>query len=254
MSDAEDLANRIGQLSPMGVRFVARVVDAMSNPPQAQVGKSWIGDSAEWIEYFGLAIAGHHGLTVEPLGLVSFEVAFRNACAAIDWQVSDQGSATQRFVDTWVDVPGQERRNLSLKSTAARNLSKRTVHISKLTEAAWIQDMRSAKSRRSETLKLFEQYRSAVDAIVMLRAFRTGAGVVPSRYQLIEVPTEIFASLDGLTNDAFAADGPTLPCSYGGHDAAAFVLLDRSDAKITVKRIRVDVCTVHAEWELVPVT
>lgn len=162
--------------------------------------------------------------------------------------VDEPGSATQRFVDMTVQTGDGEERTLSLKSTAAQRLSETTVHISKLTEAAWIQDVRSAKTRRDHTLDLFRQYRSAVDAIVMLRAFRPDRAAVPTKYQLLEIPTELFTSLENAPLDAFAADGPTIDCAYQGDSAAARISLDRSDAKITVKQVNLSACTIHAEW------
>ncbi len=123
-------------------------------------------------------------------------------------------------------------------------------HISKLTEAAWIQDVRSARARRERTLELFKQYRDAVDAIVMLRAFRHEPHAVPNLYQLVEIPSGIFTSLANVPLSAFKADGPTIDCSFDGLPSAARVSLDRSDAKITVKQIQLKVCQVHAEWEL----
>ncbi|MDE0680736.1 MAG: hypothetical protein OXI11_11090 [Gammaproteobacteria bacterium] len=34
-----------------------------------------------------------------------------------------------------------------------------------------------------------------------------------------------------------------------GDQVAAVVAIDRSDAKITVRRIELSACTVHAEWD-----
>ena len=245
----DDLHSRIEALSPMGVRFVARLIDSLSSPPQADVTSSWITNNPGWVEYFGLTISAHHGATVEPLALVPFEVAFRNSCEAVGWRVEKVGSATQRFVDITVRADDGAVRRLSLKSTAARRLSATTAHISKLTEAAWIQDVRSARVRRERTLELFQQYRAAVDSIVMLRAFRR-QDAVPSKYQLLEIPTAIFASLEEVPLSAFAADGPTIDCVFQGEPAAARVSLDRSDAKITVKQIKLSSCLLHAEWHM----
>ena len=247
-TDIEELRARIQSLSPMGIRFVARLIDSLSSPPRADVTGSWITNNPDWVEYFGLTISVHHSNTVEPLGLVSFEVAFRNACEAVGWSLDEPGPATRRFVDTTVQIGDGSELKLSLKSTAAKRLSATTAHISKLTEAAWIQDVRSARTRRFKTLELFRQYREAVDAIIMLRAFRAGRDVVPTKYQLIEVPTAIFASLEEAPQSAFAADGPTVDCAYRGEPVAARVSLDRSDAKITVKQIKLSACTIHAEW------
>ena len=232
MTDREDLKARIDALTPMGVRFVARLVDSLSTPPAADTTDTWLTDSPEWVESFGLTLAGHHGLTIEPLRLVTFEIAFRDACETADWEVDAAGSATQRFVDTTVVAGDGVERKLSLKSTAAQKLSKTTAHISKLTEAAWIQDVRSAKTRQEHTVELFREYRAAVDSIVMLRAFRSGTTSVPDRYELLEIPSAIFASLEDAPQSAFAADGP------------------RSDAKITVKQIQLSACTVHAVWQI----
>ena len=253
MNDREALKRRIDGLSPMGVRFVIRMVDSLSNPPHATLRTpepTWITAQPDWIEYFGLMIAAHHGVTVQALGLANFENAFQRACEAVGWTVWQSGSATHRFTDLVVETPDSRQRKLSLKSTAAHRLSKTSLHISKLTEAAWIQDVRSARTRRHKTLELFDQYCSAVDAIIMLRAFRSDPDALPNRYQLVEVPCAIFAALTTTPITAFEADGPTVDCAYNDDPAAARVLLDRSDAKITVKQVKLTACHIHAEWEL----
>ncbi len=249
MSSPEDLKARIDRLSPMAVKFAFRLVDSLAAAPVARVAEgTWLTCEPEWLEYFGLEISAHHAVTAEPLGSLGFESAFRNACAAAGWSADAAPSATRRFVDVALRT-GDTLRRLSLKSTAARRLSERTVHISKLTEAAWIQDVRSTRSRRTRTLELFREYREAVDAILMLRAFREPTKL-PTRYQLVEIPSRLFASLEQLPESAFAADGPVLDCAYGGCASAAQVAIDRSDAKITIRKILLAVCTVHAEWRL----
>ena len=244
-----ELKARLDTLSPTGIRFVARMVDSLSAPPFAKVNSpaTWLPD--EWVEYFGLALSVHHGTTTEPLAQKGFETVFRNACESVNWEAGEQGSETRRFLD--LEVCPEQGRNLklSLKSTAAQRLSKTLVHISKLTEAAWIQDMRTARDRRSKTLALFREYMEAVDSIMMLRAFRSGQDT-PSSYQLVEIPGAIFKSLQEAPLASFNADGPTIDCSYRGLEVAARVALDRSDAKITVKQVRLEVCTVHVEWEM----
>jgi len=253
VSDTDDLKAKIDGLSPIGIRFVTRFVESLGNPPVATPGLSWLNEDPAWVEYFGLVISGHHGTTVEPLRTEGFEVGFRNACEALEWELTPPGSATRRFVDLDVTTDDGLMRRLSLKSTAARNLSLTTLNISKLTEAAWIQDMRSANQRRARTLDLFREYRDAVDAIVILRAFRL-PDELPTRYELVEVPSEIFASLEDAPPAAFAKDGPTIDCEYAGHPKAARILLDRSDAKVTIKSIQLAVCTLHAVWEIDPAT
>ncbi|MYN64911.1 MAG: hypothetical protein F4X11_07775 [Acidobacteria bacterium] len=254
MNDRDTLKARIDTLSPMAVRFVARLVDSLSEAPTPHtVTPTWLTKHPDWIEYFGLAVSAHHGATTEPLVQTSFETVFRNACQAVAWPTDPPGSATRRFVDMTVTPPDGKTRRLSLKSTAAKNLRERTAHISKLTEAAWIQDVRSAKARRQRTLELFRDYRGAVDAIILLRAFREPAQM-PNRYQLVEIPSDLFKSLEDTPESAFAADGPVINCSYRGLPSAGQVAIDRSDAKITIRRIELAACTIHAEWRLVQST
>ena len=222
----EDLKKKIDELSPMGVVFAARMIDSLANPPQTKRPKpneTWITSSPRWIEYFGLVISAHHGITVEALGGRSFETAFRETCEAVDWGLDPPGSATQPFVDLAVTAADEQVRKLSLKSTAAQRLSETTAHISKLTEAAWIQPRQSARKRKKQTLEHFKAYCEAVDAIVMLRAFRTNPTAMPHRYQLIEIPTAIFKSLEDAPRTAFRDVGPTIDCAYRGNAQAARV-------------------------------
>ena len=250
-TDLEELKARIDTLSPAATRFVARIVGSLSSPPQAIVNPqtTWLTEDEDWIEYFSLALSVHHGTTTEPLGLTGFEIVFCNACDSVGWMYEKPESATHRFVDLVIRRPREQQRRLSLKSTAAQRLSRTTAHISKLTEAAWIQDMRNSRERRRRTRELFRDYMATVDSIIMLRAFRK-PNEVPVRYQLLEIPTAVFGSIREAPLSAFAADGPTVNCSFQGHEVAARVTLDRSDAKVTVKQIALAACIVHAEWDL----
>lgn len=81
----------------------------------------------------------------------------------------------------------------------------------------------------------------------MLRAFREAPGEVPSLYQLVEVPADIFDAIQTAPLDVFARDAPLVDCTVGGSNVAV-VAIDRSDAKITVRQIQLSACTVHAEW------
>ena len=245
----DELKATLDSFSQVKIEFVARVMESLANPPSANIRSkgTWLTSEPDWIEYFGLALSVHHGATTEPLGFTAFETVFRNACEHLLWPIDPPGSSTQRFVDMVVRPQSGKRRQLSLKSTAAKNLSKKTLHISKLTEAAWIQDARTARDRRDRTLELFRQYRRAVTQIVVLRAFRKDVGMVPHKYQLVEIPVSIFDSIQQTPLKVFERDAPVIECTVGDRVAAA-VAIDRSDAKITVRRVQLSACTVHAEW------
>ena len=246
----DELKATLDSFSPVKIEFVARVMESLANPPSANIRSkgTWLTSEPDWIEYFGLALSVHHGATIEPLGLSSFEAVFRNACEHICWSVDPPGSRTRRFVDMVVRPKSGKRRRLSLKSTAAKSLSKSALHISKLTEAAWIQDARTARDRRDRTIELFRQYKRAVSQIVMLRAFRENIDDIPHKYQLVEVPVSIFDSIQKSSLKVFERDAPVIECIVGDR-VAAVVAIDRSDAKITVRRVQLSACTVHAEWD-----
>lgn len=246
----DELKAKLDTFSAAKIAFVASVVESLSKPTHANIRSAgtWLTAEPDWVEYFGLALAVHHAATTVPLGLTPFETVFRNACKHVGWSVTGPASATQRFVDVSVKVADMAPRHLSLKSTAAKNLSKKSVHISKLTEAAWVQDTRTPSARRRRTRELFADYRSAVTAILMLRAFRDDADKVPHLYQLVEIPVEIFDSIAIAPLSAFQRDAPVIDCKDSEGRVVARVAVDRSDAKITIRSILIDACTVHAEW------
>ena len=244
----DEIKATLDNFSAAKVAFVAKVVESLSHPPHTEIRSpgTWLTAQPDWIEYFGLALSLHHAATTVPLGLTSFETVFRNACEHAGWSVDPPTSATRRFVDLTVQN-GTDLRQLSLKSTAAKSLSTSVVHISKLTEAAWIQDARTPKARRDQTLALFREYQSAVSEIIMLRAFRGAPDEMPTQYQLVEIPATIFDSMQTEPLATFSSDAPVIQCRAEGQTVAR-VAIDRSDAKITVRGIRLSACTIHAEW------
>ena len=246
----DELKAALDSFSSAQIAFVSKIFQSLAEPSRVRVAtrRTWLTSNAEWIEYFGLALSVHHAATTVPLGRSSFEAVFRSACEHVDWSVDPPGSPTRRFVDMTVDTGSGAPKRLSLKSTAAKNLSKTTAHISKLTEAAWIQDTRRASDRRLHMLQLFREYRQAVSAIVMLRAFRDSDREIPSRYQLLEVPVTIFSSVQRAPLGDFRSDAPVIACRGVDDTVLARVALDRSDAKVTIRSIRLASCVLHAEW------
>jgi len=82
----------------------------------------------------------------------------------------------------------------------------------------------------------------------MLRAFRDEMGNTPRKYQLVEIPVSIFDSIQQAPLQVFGSDAPVIECTVDDR-VEAVVAIDRSDAKITVRRVQLSACTVHAEWD-----
>ncbi|WP_417724770.1 hypothetical protein [Salipiger sp.] len=183
----------------------------------------------------------HHYFLGSPLATNSFEAAFTRAARSGGHRVA-QADDGQRFWD--VEIDG---RKISLKSTAQKGLRARRLHISKLCEAAWIQDMRGPAQREEATKRLFADYTATVDSIIQLRLFRAAA-----HYELVEIPTSLLRQVAHVPRAAFAPDGPSIAIPEGAPSPEFTLKLDRSDAKVTLTNIDKAACRVLATWQLRP--
>jgi hypothetical protein len=214
---------------------------AMRGPCEAKFPSASPIFTDAFAKEFRATLLIHHYFLKAPLATNSFEAAFIRAAHAAGQEVKPAPDG-QRFWD--VEVEGCK---ISLKSTAADNLRVGTLHISKLCEAAWIQDMRRADQRERETKRLFAEYTDAVDSIIQLRLFKKKAF-----YELVVIPTAVLAQVADVPRAEFAPDGPSIGIPVGKNPPDFKLKLDRSDAKITLANINKDVCSVVANWQLDP--
>ncbi|NKV31157.1 hypothetical protein GS921_15540 [Rhodococcus hoagii] len=244
-NSVHNLHEKIDQLTPQGVDVVTGVVDAILSPAEADLlPGSWLTTPA-WSDGFIARLRAHHALSREPLSTTQFEAAFEAACESAGWTIEPAKSATQRFFDTIVTIPGHPAKPISLKASSAADMKRKWIHISKLTEAAWIQDARKQVERRDRIVELFREFREAADAIVILRAFKVDDGV---DYELIEIPSDLFKVVDSL--DVSAAQAATIPLPSDVKTPDFKIRVDRSDSKITLTGIQLDKCFVHGRWKL----
>lgn len=242
-SQRDALHRKVDRLTDQGVEVVSRVADAILTPVNAELlPGSWL-TTPTWSDAFLARLRAHHALSREPLSTTQFEAAFEDACEASGWTVAPARSATQRFFDTVITSPAGTSKAISLKASSAAGLRREWVHISKLTEAAWIQDTRRQSDRRDKLVELFQDYRAATDCIVMLRGFVAVGGV---DYELLEIPTSLFSLVDNL--DVATAQLSTIGLPTGVKPPHFKIRVDRSDAKITLTGIHMDVCRVHGRW------
>lgn len=190
-------------------------------------------------EAFRSKLLTHHCFIGSPLFQQSFDSAFLSACRESGMAVQPAPDG-QRFWD--VEVGG---RKLSLKSTKAKDLRRDFLHISKLTEAAWIQDCRTASKRQQQTKALFADYTEQVDAIIQLRYFGG-----QKFYELVEFPVALFEQIKNVGRQQFESDGPSIKIPIGAETPDFTLKLDRSDAKITIAKINKAKCKVHGTWKL----
>ena len=246
--DRTGLHAKIDLLSYGEAEVVGDFLDAMLMPVYSEpLPGTWLTTPA-WTDSFVARLRGHHALSIAPLSTTQFEASFNEACSAAGWDVTAAASATHRFFDTTIVTASDEPpRRLSLKASAARDMRAGTVHISKLTEAAWIQDVRRQSDRRDNIVRLFQEYQRSTSAIMMLRGFRArdGYGVL---YELLEIPTPVFGPVSRLTVEQ--AQAGTIKIPPAPEPARFSIRVDRSDAKITVTGIDIGICIVHGRWGL----
>ena len=222
-------------------RYVDELLTAMRGPCKLTFPEPSNLVTQMFAQEFQAALLLNHYFLGAPLATASFDAAFIRSARACGHIVTPAPDG-YRFWD--VEIDG---RRISLKSTAAANLRIGALHISKLCEAAWIQDMRGAAQREDATKRLFANYTGAVDSIIQLRLFKHRAF-----YELVEIPSALLKQVADVPRADFAPDGPSIGIPVGKTPPDFTLKLDRSDAKITLANINKNVCRVLATWQLDP--
>lgn len=220
---------------------VLAVARAMTRPIEEAILPGSAVVTPAFAAEFRARLQAHHATYTTPMDRLSFENAFLAASRAAGRSAQDAPSKTTRFYDATVD--GEQ---IALKFEGAKNLQDGRLKISKLSEAAWIQDMRSARLRREKTFAFVDELLEAVQRIFVLRFHQRSP--VP-RYELVEIPVASFALVKQATVADFDSDGPRIVAADADGDVLR-LRIDRSDSKITIDQINKARCIVHADWRL----
>ena len=237
-----ELLRLVGGFADAQVRQLRNVALAMNQPIRFTRGDGSTLVVGGFEAEFRARLQAHHGTHTSGMDRLAFESALFAACQQAGFAVAFAPSRTTRFWD--LTIQGEQA---SVKTTQAKKLKRDVIEVSKLSEAAWIQDVRGARDRRLKTLELFKEFSDAVKRWYVLRIFETD----PSwEYELLEIPVWIFgAPVQALPVDAFDSDGPRIAVKDPTTEQSLFTLvLDRSDAKITIKHLPIASCTVHGNW------
>jgi hypothetical protein len=231
---------KISNATPVERSAVDRLLACLRAPVDETINpNSDIATPAFAAEFKGRLLT-QHLFVGTPLLDLTFERAFRESMATAGFSLGEHQGNTARFWDC--QIGGQR---FSLKSTQAKSLSPAKATISKLTEAAWIQDCRTAAKRREKTLALFSEYLSSVDRLIQIRYFES-----TRTYELLEIPMPLFVAIKKVPQTCYRADGPTIGIPVGQIPPDFTLVLDRSDAKVTIRNVLVEKCIVHARWKL----
>ncbi|BFU47651.1 hypothetical protein [Krasilnikovia sp. MM14-A1004] len=231
----------INELHDLQASKLLQFAEALAVPIERWVNPASDVATEPFAEEFEARLKLHHATHSKQLDRVGLEDAIRASSAAAGRTVHGPMGATRRFIDEVID--GQR---IAIKSTAAQNVHEQFLHISKVSEAAWIQDVRGAQAREEKTKAQIAEYIAEVDRLWQMR-------ILPDRlrwrYQFVEIPMALLGPVARLDRALFAPDGPTI-IVRDGVGPCLTLKLDRSDAKITFARIPIDRCIVHATWTL----
>jgi hypothetical protein len=220
-------------------RRVSELLVALRTPVSTWINpESWLVSDAFAAEFQSRLLA-QHVFMKSVVEQASFDSAFI-ASSEVAGESVLAAPGGQRFWDVQVG-----ERKISLKSSSALSLRENKLHISKLTEAAWIQDCRTPKMRMERVHGLFRDYVNTVSSIIQLRFFRK-----TTTYELVEIPTTLLRQVLDLRVADFLAEGTTVNIPVGKIPPDFTLKLDRSDAKITLANIAKDACIVHGTWTI----
>lgn len=236
-----DLFSLVRELDDEEVRQLLGVARAMALPVEETINPESRIVTPEFSAEFRARLQAHHATHTTPMDRLSFENAFLAASRAAGRATEQAPSRTTRFFDATVD--GE---HVALKTEGAKSMKRDQLLISKLSEAAWIQDMRSGRKRRERMMAFLDEFLGAVDRIVVLRYYR--AEPVP-HYELVEIPVSHFKKLRHVSASEFNHDAPRLQIADEAGPLME-VRLDRSDSKITVGKVEKSRCIVHCDWRL----
>jgi hypothetical protein len=227
------------------LRMIASVVRALKTPADVEIGRETDIVDARFAETMANLLVLHHALHEEPLSKKRFEYVFRQCLIEQGHEASlNEAPGTLTY-----DVIGAGRR-WSLKTEAARGISRQQVKIEKLMEARWIRECATAEDCAREVRDRLPGHMRGYDRILVLRAFvETDA----TEYTLEEVPINVLQKCFAEAKPDMFERRKKSP-SFGadfyepGETTRAFrMLLDSSVEKV---RIWFDLarCLHHGRW------
>lgn len=149
---------------------VAKLLDVarvMAQPIEERINADSEVLRPEFVAEFRARLQAHHATHTTQMDRLGFESAFLSASRAAGLEAAEAPSRTTRFYDA--TISGEQ---VALKTEGAKSLKADKLHISKLSEAAWIQDVRSARKRYERSMELVDAFLGAVDRIFVLRYYQ----------------------------------------------------------------------------------
>lgn len=242
--DIEGAVAALQLLSPIQVEVLTSIISKFS---EEQTGEHLRDDflDRDSFEYFSTRLAAHHASSGVALKKENFEHILEQSFKRTGHDAKRTESMVHRGADLEVDGA-----HFSLKTEAAKGLNPKSITISKLMEARWIRELASPDDVPDQVKQRILPHLDEYDRIFMLRSYGDESKV---RYDLREIPKEVLAEVANLKAEDFGkitkAGGTSANVNLNGQKAFKLVL-DGSVEKVTVSGLDIDLCPLHAWWEL----
>ncbi len=241
---ANDLPSRIQALTLSQKILVADVIGALEAAVSSNINSTSDICTPKFSEDFQNRLVLHHAINDEVLKKKTFEYAFRAACRFDGRSAELDENSVNPGADIVVDNVA-----FSLKTEASKNMSKKSLHISKLMEASWIRLCKDeediAQGVKSKVVPHLNQY----ERILMLRAFTIGGQTF--EYFLIEIPLKTLLEIKKLSASDFSKrtkKGSSRAAVQINGEKVFSLGLDGSVEKITISSFGLKQCTIHGQW------
>lgn len=244
----EKLWEHIRRLTPGQVELLSDMAIAFQHEVLQDLDAGSDIVTEEFADYFRNRLILHHATSDEKFKKKTFEHAFRASVMHSGREATITSQATLAGADVVID--GSER--WSLKTEAAQGLSPTKITVSKFSEARWIRDCLTAEDFCEEARFRIGHHLGQYDRMVTLRAFDRPHSRV--RYDFVEIPLPLLQRVSTMNPDDFTArtgaGGSSVRIRDDDGKVAFTVVLDGSVEKVTVRGLRLDLCRVHASWEV----
>lgn len=242
--DIEEAIEALWGLSPIQVEVLTGIIAKFAEEQEREhLRKDFLDEDA--FEYFSTRLAAHHASSGVALKKENFEHILEQSFKRSGHDARRTEDMTHRGADLEVDG-----RFYSLKTEAAKGLNPKSITISKLMEARWIRDLGSHADAPEQVRRRIMSHLREYERIFMLRSYGDEQRV---RYDLREIPKDILAMVEYLQPEDFGkltrAGGTGANVMMNGRKAFRLVL-DGSVEKVTISGLDVDLCPLHAWWEL----
>jgi hypothetical protein len=245
----EQLQDIVPHLNVTRLTLLNRMAVALQNDVDTSRNSTSDFATPRFLEYFSSRLLIHHSVVEEKLNKKSFEYVFRDALRH-DGKTADL-TVDETYPGADIVVDGVR---ISLKTEASKRIKKEEITISKFMEARWIRGQNSSGLAKLSSEHL-GQHMKGYERVLILRAFTVEASNV--QYDLLEIPHSLLMLASSLqASEINLSSGK----SGGGRaliqsqDQDAFtVRFDGSVEKVTIAKLRSNLCTSHASWT-VPLT